>query len=184
MKRLVMKVRTVLAVVAGSLLVLVAACGGRGDDDGTPTPAVTAALPGPSPTVPPTPTAAMSLEDEILAAYLGYWDLYTEAVLNLDESPVAKVASDEEVQRVREEIRELRRQGVALRVVIEHSPVVLEASATSAVVFDEMTNNSFYVDPETRKPPSAPGSGETLKDTFFLEKVDGQWVVIRSVRQN
>ena len=120
----------------------------------------------------------------MIAAYLRYWELYAEAVLNLDHRALIGAASGEELQQVQEEIETLRAQGVALRVVIEHRPTVIERTDTTATVFDEMTNNSFYVDPETHEPPEGEGSGETLVDTFFLEKVDGQWMVIRSIRQN
>lgn len=175
--------RRVTRVISGSLLVaaLAAACGG---DDADPTPTATvAANPSPPPTA-PQPTATPDAEADVVAAYLRYWDLYAEAVLNLDHSGLIAAASDEELQQVQEEIETLRAQGVALRVVIEHRPTVIELTATTATVFDEMTNNSFFVDPETHEPPEGEGSGETLVDTFFLEKVDGQWIVVRSIRQN
>lgn len=175
--------RRVTRVISGSLLVaaLAAACGG---DDADPTPTATvAANPSPPPTA-PQPTATPDAEADVVAAYLRYWDLYAEAVLNLDHSGLIGAASDEELQQVQEEIETLRAQGVALRVVVEHRPTVIELTATTATVFDEMTNNSFFVDPETHEPPEGEGSGETLVDTFFLEKVDGQWIVVRSIRQN
>ena len=173
---------TARAFMAGLLVLSVAACGG-GDSEPAPTATATAAVPTSTPTVPP-PTATPDPEAEVLAAYLAYWDRYAEAVLNLDESVLIGAASDDELQQVRDEIETYRSQGVALRVVIEHRPVVLELTEMSATVFDEMTNNSFYVDPETLEPPEGEGSGETLIDTFFLEKVDGRWIVTRSVRQN
>ena len=49
--------------------------------------------------------------------------------------------------------------GSNARVVLEHNPVVIEASATSATVLDEITNNSFYVDPETLEPQEGEGKG-------------------------
>jgi hypothetical protein len=168
--------------MSGLLALAMAACGGD-DAEPTPTATATAAAPTSTPTV-PQPTATPDPEAEVLAAYLGYWELYAEAVLHLDESVLIGVASDDELQQVRDEIETFRSQGVALRVVIEHRPVVLELTETSATVFDEMTNNSFYVDPETLEPPEGEGSGETLIDTFLLEKVDGRWIVIRSIRQN
>lgn len=166
-------------------LVLLAVSAACGSDSEVPPPTVTATVPAATftPTIPP-PTATPDLEAEVLGAYLTYWDLYAEAVLNLDETGLVGTASDEELQQVRDEIAMYRSQGVALRVVIEHRPVVLEMTDTTATVFDEMTNNSFYVDPETHEPPEGDGSGETLVDTFFLEKVDGRWIVIRSIRQN
>lgn len=169
--------------VTGSLLLasLAAACGG---DDADPTPTATAAAdPSPTPTS-QQPTSTPDPGAEVITAYLRYWELYAEAVLNLDHSVLIGVASEEELQQVQAEIETLRADGVALRVVIEHRPTVIELTDTTATVFDEMTNNSFYVDPETHEPPEGEGSGETLVDTFFLEKVDGQWIVIRSIRQN
>lgn len=179
--------RRITRVIASSLslALLASACGGD-DADRTPTTTktATAAATNLTPTVAAQPTSTPNPEGEVLAAYANYWELYAEAVLNLDHSILTGVASEEELQQVQEEIETLRANGVALRVVIEHRPTVIELTDTSATVFDEMTNNSFYVDPETHEPPEGEGSGETLVDTFFLEKVDGQWMVIRSIRQN
>ncbi len=130
-----------------------------------------------------TPTATPSIEQEVSEAYLRYWDAYAEALLNLDPGLAEGVASGQELRRIREEVETLRSQGVALRVVVEHNSVVLEASENSAVVFDEIVNNSFYVDPETKEPPVGSGSGEILRDTFYFERIDGQWMVVRSTRQ-
>lgn len=174
--------RVTKAFTASLLLAMIAAaCRG---DDADPTPTATAiSNPSPMPTA-PQPTTTPDAKAEVIAAYLRYWDLYAEAVLNLDHSGLIGAASHEELQQVQEEIETLRAQGVALRVVIEHRPTVIELTATTATVFDEMTNNSFFVDPETHEPPEGEGSGETLVDTFFLEKVDGQWIVVHSIRQN
>ncbi len=175
--------RVGIALVLGcSALMVAAACGGS-DDESTPAATATLTPETANPTA-SQQTATPDPEAEVIAAYLRYWDLYAEAVLNLDHSVLLGVASEEELQQVQEEIETLRAQGVALRVVIEHRPTVIELTETTATVFDEMTNNSFYVDPETHEPPEGEGSGETLVDTFFLEKVDGQWIVIRSIRQN
>ncbi len=159
------------------------ACNGGGDGGevrtGSPTPATTrTATPAAA-----SPTATPSIEQEVSEAYLRYWDAYAEALLNLDPGLAEGVASGQELQRIREEIETLRSQGVALRVVVEHNSVVLEASENSAVVFDEIVNNSFYVDPETKEPPAGSGSGEILRDTFYFERIDGQWMVVRSTRQ-
>lgn len=168
----------------GALALLVVACNGRGDQASTevseasPTASATATT-----TMEPKPTPTVSVEDEITAAYIRYWEAYGQALLNLDPSLAEGVASGQELERIREEIETFRSQGVALRVVVEHNPVILEASESSATLFDEMVNNSFYVDPETKEPPVASGSGEILRDTFYFERMDGQWMVARSTRQ-
>lgn len=170
------------ACIVTVILALAAACGGNSADP-TPSPEVTDTA-TPSPTGQRSATPTVTPEEEVLEAYFAYWDLYAQAVLNLDESPLVGAASEEDLERVREEIETFREQGVALRVVLQHNPVVLEISESSAIVHDEMINNSFYVDAETLEPPDAPGSGEVLRDTFFLERVDGRWIVVRNVRQN
>lgn len=173
-----------LFVVLGTLVLMIGACDGGdggepptrvGDSSPTPRPAATQ-----TPEITPTPTS--SPEEDVTEAYLAYWRAYGEALLSLDPMLVEGVAADQELQRIREEIEGLRSQGVALRVVVEHNPVILELSDTSAVLFDEIVNNSFYVDPETKEPPEASGSGEVLRDTFYLEKINGHWIVVRSTR--
>lgn len=173
----------VLLTAAALIVVLLAACG---DDDepestATPTAALTqTASPTNTPEITPTP----SIEEDVEAAYLAYWDAYSEAVLNLDVSLVEGFAAGEELDSIREEIEQLRADGVALRVVVEHDFLVIPTSEAAATVVDEVTNNSFFVDPVTKDPPEAEGSGEVIRYTFFLEPVDGRWVVVRGQREN
>ena len=162
------------------VVLLTGACSGNDDssaDTGSPDPGQ------PTATASATPTATASVEDEILADYMKYWDAYGQALLNLDAGLVEGFASGDELQRIREEVAILRSQGVALRVVVQHSPVIVEINGDSAMLLDEMVNNSFYVDPVTKDPPAASGSGEILRDTFHMEAQDGQWVVVLSTRR-
>jgi hypothetical protein len=158
------------------------ACGGASKDS--------AAQRGSDPTgVSPTvvqsaqPTATLTAEDEVLAAYVQYVDAYKQALFELDAKYVDGFAAGTELQSIRQEIDKLRAQGVALNVVLTHNPVVAERTATSAVVVDEMINNSFYVDAKTKQPPVASGSGEVLRNSFRLEKVGNRWVVTQAFRQ-
>ena len=177
-----MPARLVLLAALGLIALVVVACNGGGGDPtarptqplGTATPTVTA-----EPEVTPTPT----LEDQVSEAYLRYWDAYSDALFELDATLAQGVASGEELDRIREEIEDLRSQGLALKTAVDHNFVVVEASEESATLFDEIVNNSFFIDAETKEPPQAEGSGEVLRDTFYLEKVDGQWMVVRSTRQ-
>ena len=176
--------RLVPVAALGLIVLLVAACNGRsgepttpaGEPSPAPTPAVTA-------TAEATPTPTPSVEEEVSEAYLRYWDAYSEALFELDSTLAQDAASGEELDRIREEIEDLRSQGLALKTVVEHDFVVVEASEESATLLDEIVNNSFFIDAETKEPPQAEGSGEVLRDTFYLEKIDGQWMVVRSTRQ-
>jgi len=174
--------RLVLLVALGLIALVVVACNGGGGDPTTP-----AGEPSPTPSPAVTATAEAtptpSLEDQVSEAYLRYWDAYSDALFELDATLAQRVASGEELDRIREEIDDLRSRGLALKTVVDHDFVVVEASAESATLLDEIVNNSFFIDAETKEPPQAEGSGEVLRDTFYLEKVDGQWMVVRSTRQ-
>lgn len=150
--------------------------------------AIPAATSVASPTAPRTETPrasitpAASFEREVEVAYLAYWDAYSAAVLNLDVTRIEGFAEGEELARIRDEVEALKANGVALRVVVEHALLVVRTSTSEATVVDEVINRSFYVDPVTKQPPTATGSGEVLRNTFFLRKADGRWIVIRGLR--
>jgi hypothetical protein len=175
-----MGMKTMHVMLMGALLVatgMLAACNGDDVSDGAATPSAS-----PSAVETAEPTATPSLEDEVGAAYLQYWDAYSAALLELDVSLAEEFASGEQLQRIREEIDGFRSQGVALRTVVDHDFVVVEASATTATVLDEIVNNSFFVDPVTKDPPTAEGSGETFTDTYELDKVGSRWIVVDGSR--
>jgi hypothetical protein len=175
-----------LAILAASALIalLLVACDGGGGEPttpaGEPSPTASRAV---TATAEATPTPTASVEEEATQAYLDYWDAYAEAVLNLDASLLQGVAAGEELQRIQDEIEELRSQGSAVRIRVEHNYVIVDSSPDSVALFDEITNNSFLVDAESKEPTDAPGSGEILRDTFYLDKTGDTWLVVRSTRQ-
>ncbi len=168
-------------MVLGLMLAFAAAagCGGTAVTPIALSPTATVVANTPSA---PTPQAR-SVEDEVRAAYLAYWDAYSRAVLNLDASLVTAVAAGEELTGIQQEIEGLRRQGVALRIVVQHDVAVVDLSERSATVLDRYVNNSFAVDAQTKDPPTAAGSGDVIQHVFSLERRDGRWLVVRSVRQ-
>ena len=182
-----------VVVAAALAAVLLASGGGDGEQHaGAPARAVqVAAVPpapkAPPPTAVPTPTPAPapapSVEEGVEAAYLAYWDAYALAALWLDASLMEGFASGEELRRIRDEIAFLRESGVALRVVVEHDLLVVVTSPASAVVVDQVTNRSFYVDPVSKQPPRAEGGGEELRDTVFMEKEGERWIATGSQRE-
>ena len=128
------------------------------------------------------PTATPAPQEEVLAAYQRYWDAYGQALLDLDPTLVQAVAAGDRLQRIQEEIDELRRRGVAARTNVINNPVVVEFDTNSATIYDELINNSFYVDAVTKQPSQASGSGEIVRDTYQLQKIDGAWKVVGSSR--
>ncbi|MGE0538770.1 MAG: hypothetical protein AB7R89_01135 [Dehalococcoidia bacterium] len=128
------------------------------------------------------PTATPAPQEEVLAAYHRYWEAYGQALLDLDPTRVQDVAAGDRLQRIQEEINELRRRGVAARTNVINNPVLVEIDTDSATIYDELVNNSFYVDAVTKQPSQASGSGEVVRDTYQLQKIDGVWKVVGSSR--
>jgi hypothetical protein len=144
----------------------------------TPTPPSAAAA-----AVAATPAAAPRLLQEIEDAYRRYWDVYSDALFNLDTSRLSSVAADEELRLMREEVEDFRRRGRAVRAVVTHSYLVLDVTESSATVYDEILDSSFLINPVTKQPPEGPDTRQLSKDIFYLKKLDGTWKVVRSLRQ-
>ncbi|PKN81924.1 MAG: hypothetical protein CVU47_04935 [Chloroflexi bacterium HGW-Chloroflexi-9] len=179
-------VRTVLTLVAVIVSAIgFAACRGGGGE-ATPTPpaptATASASPSPA-TLQPTETPSAALEDEVAEAYLAYWDAYADAVLNLDITYMDGFAVGEDLESIRQDIERLRSEGSAARIEIVHDFVVAAATSTSAVVIDHVVNESYLVDPVTKATIAGGGTGETLRYTFHLERIEDRWVVTRATRE-
>jgi hypothetical protein len=170
-----MKTPYLIPIFALLSAIAIVACNGDDGSDGTPTPS-------PIFSTAATPSATPSIENEVGAAYLDYWDAYSAALLELDVSLAGESASGKELDRIAVEIAGLQAQGLALRVRVEHNFAVIDPSDNTASVVDDIVNNSFFVDAETKEPPEAEGSGERIQDTFNLEKINGRWVVVSSTR--
>lgn len=129
-----------------------------------------------------TPSSTPSPEDVVLAAYGRYWDVYSQALLTLDPNLVQDVVAGPRLKEIQDEIDGLSRQGLAARINVTHNPLVVELGDESATIYDEMTNNSFYVDSTTKQPERGTGSGETFRDAYRLRKLNGVWKVVESSR--
>lgn len=137
------------------------------------------------PTTGPVGLSTPELTDQqvVEQAYLRYWEVYREALLQLDTSRIPEVAADEELQRIHEEVEGFRHRGQAVRATVTHRYFVFDVTEREAKIHDEIFDRSFMVDPVTKEPSRGPDSGSLVKDTYFLKKMDGVWKVIKSVRQ-
>lgn len=158
------------------------------------TPNVTATTGTPRSSAASTPTAVATiapgvrladptLPREVEQAYLKYWEVYSDALLSLDASRVADVAADEELRRIREEVREFRQRNTAVRVRVAHSYGVFDVKEAEAKVIDRVLNRSFAVDPITKQPSERDVEGKYVEDVYLLRKMNGVWKVVESLRQ-
>ena len=144
-----------------------------------------------APTVPTTPTlpaglhlADSPLEREIEAAYLHYWQVRTDAFLNLDTSHLGEVMVGDELARSEKYVQDLRSQGRAAKMDVEHRTALAKVTPDEAIVYDEYLNKSVFVDPVTKEEMKTSAPVETVKVSFTMRKIDGQWKVTGGMRHD
>lgn len=169
--------RLVLPVAVALTLSL--ACGGGSDATNSPT---SSAAPTTA-TSTPSASSTSSADSAVLDAYAQYWQVYSDALYNLDSSQLQTVMTGARLQRALDEVSSLQQQGRAVKIDVQNQPVVIGINGDTAMVFDEYQNRSSYIDPVTKDPLSSPGQAETLRDSVTLTFVDGIWKVTDSVRQ-
>jgi hypothetical protein len=166
-----------------ALTLLLTAC--NGGDGGQSTPSASS-TPAATQTAAPTvvPTATPSVEEEVSQAYLHYWEVYSEALYNLDTSRLSEVMTGPRLERALEEVQGLQDQGRAVKIVVDNRPVVVQAGSDQAVVLDSYENRSYFIDPVTKEPLSQPPeTAETIRDRVTLTRVGGTWKVLDTVRE-
>lgn len=191
-----MKHRTFTRVLCGGALAIAAAvataCGGGDEEPANSHTAATLATSTPSPTatptaVPPTATtttATATPEEEVLAGYADYWEVYRDALRNRDSSHLEEVMTGARLERAQREVQTLIEQDKAVEIVVNSEPVVLQIIGDQAIVFDEYDNNSYFIDPETKEPVGAtPSTPDILRDTVTMQQIDGIWRVRDAVRE-
>lgn len=92
---------------------------------------------------------------DAVAAYLRAWDAWAQACLALDPAPLELVFAPPELDRARAYVRQLRASGRVLQLDAAHRVTVLELDGDTALLLDELTDRSLYLDPATRRPLSS-----------------------------
>jgi len=148
-----------------------------------PTPTAAAPAPTEVPTpAPPTPTAApipLELRREIEDAYVRFWRVRTDAVLQLDSSRLHEVTAGDALQREEGWIAQLRSEGRTSRIIVDLRFRVVRATESFATVHDDVQSRSYDVDASTKAPLGpVPQQAEVLRAAFDLEKINGVWKVV------
>jgi hypothetical protein len=125
-----------------------------------------------------------ALLEEVEAAYSKFWDIRTEAALNLDITRLSEVMAGPALEREQQQIHDLQARGVAAVIGGDHEVGLLSLTQDEAELYDEYVNRSYLVDPVTREPVGAPEPDETIKVSFRLQRIDGVWKVVDSERHS
>jgi len=102
----------------------------------------------------------------------------------LDASHLADVASGERLQQATDEVQKVKAQGKAAKIDVQHNIGIFDVTDSSASVHDEYINNSYSIDPSTKKAVGAPGQTQHISDTYLLQRVTGVWKVVSGVRES
>lgn len=165
----------------------VAACGGDSDADARPTTTLERTTTSSTSTAPEraasTTTTAYDpavVEGQVEAAYLKSWDVYAEAVYNLelDEQALAEVYAEEHLETKRDEIARRIEEGRASWVRIEHDYTIQLVDPTTAIVVDHYKNHQVLIDPESKE-PREPDPNADVVDAITLKYATGGWKVTR-----
>jgi hypothetical protein len=168
-----------------------ASCAGDDGADAATTTTTTAAAPTTtattSTTAPERPASTTTtafdpatVEGQVEAAYLRSWDVYAEAVYNLefDEAAFAGVYAEEYLLILRDELSGRISEGRAALVQVELDYDVRVMDPTTAVIIDTYVNHQVLIDPVT-KVPVEPDPNETVVDVVTLKLIEGRWHVTR-----
>ena len=171
------------------MAVAVASCSG-GDDDAASTtttlaPSTTTTTTAPEREASTTTTAfdPATVEGEVEAAYLRSWDVYADAVydLELDEQALAEVYAGVTLANLIDEINVRSSTGRAALVDVDHNYEITLLDSSSAVVVDAYRNHQVLIDPVTKE-PTEPDPDEEVLYSFSLTLIDDAWHVTKIER--
>ena len=119
-----------------------------------------------------------AVEGQVEATYLRSWDVYADAVydLELDEQALTEVYAEEALTTVTAEIERRISEKAPSLVWVEHD-YELTVAGPEATVLDHFVNHQVRVDPSTREPIEEDPNERTLIN-FQLRLTDGHWRVI------
>jgi hypothetical protein len=121
--------------------------------------------------------------EQVLQAYNQFWQVRTQALLELDPSQLGSVTAGQVLDGERRAIETLRAQNQAQQVDVEHNARILYASADEAAVEDHYVSHTVLVDAASKTPIEPPPS-TSWRLAYRLQKIDGVWKVVESVRVN
>ncbi|SRR5581483_2826066 len=131
----------------------------------------------------PAASSAAGAQQQIEAAYLRYWQVYSDAVLNLDPSHLNEVLAGRALQLVTDEINGLKAQDKPAKIDVQHSYAIVRFDQTSATLVDDYLSRSVLVDPSTKQPLPRSDPPTRVRQSFEFQKADGNWKILDGTRQ-
>jgi hypothetical protein len=151
--------------------------------------AVDAEAPAPTETPEVNRNVPPDVQADVAQAFLHYFDVRGQALLNLDPSQLPDVAAEDALAGLQREIEDDRAAGHAFAqdYRIEYRLVAVEGD--EVVVAARIHDSSIWVDPETHDPlpgqvkPSSPDQAPMELTEWHLKQLDGTWKVVSGETQ-
>jgi hypothetical protein len=165
------------SALACALVAALALTAGCSDSDEPTTPAATA--PATTEKTTTTTSEPSTPEEEVEAAYLRSWEVYTQAVRDLDDSRLAEVYAGEALALRQREIADYRAANTPGRIDVEHDYVIDVFQPDRALILDSYFNKSVFLDAETGDPiEDVPN--EVVHRQYELRRGEGgTWLVVQ-----
>jgi hypothetical protein len=116
---------------------------------------------------------------EVHQAYARFWQIRVQALLELAPERLTEIMAGKELTVEQRAINDLRANGRAQRVDIEHHERITWATSDAATVLDEYVSHTVLVDAETKAPLEDPPSAP-FRIAYLFRKVDGRWLAVEA----
>jgi hypothetical protein len=123
----------------------------------------------------PTPTPTDS-RVQVEQAYLHAWDVWAEALRELDPSRLREVLMGRALHVVQQRLEDQRQENQPVLLRAEHNYRIVIIDENTASVDDRYINHSVRLDPETLQPIEE-DPNQRLHTSFTLKLVDGTWKI-------
>jgi hypothetical protein len=165
-----------LTLAAVASVLLVAAC----SDDAPSSPSATVATESSAEDSTTTTTRELTVEEQVEAAYLHAWDLYTDAMSSVDPSALEEAFAERALEIVTADVAKLAADGQRGRMSVEHN-YEIAVEGGSATVVDNYVNHSVLLDADTGE-ALEPDPNKVLEYTYTFRLIEDMWKVIAITR--
>jgi hypothetical protein len=117
---------------------------------------------------------------QVEQAYLDAWDVWTDALLNLDASRLSEAFTGRALELITAQVEEQRRSDEPIQIRAEHNYTIAILDAETASVDDRYINHNVRLDPETLEPIEEDPNRREHR-SFTLKLVDGTWKIERII---
>lgn len=129
-------------------------------------------------TTPPVTTSATPSDPraQVEQAYLKGWDVWADALVNLDASVLREAFTGRALQLITAQVAEQKEKNQPVRIRAEHNYTITLIDAQTASVDDRYINHNVRLDQNTLEPIEADPDNPEHR-SFTLKLVDGTWKI-------